>query len=79
MAKFAFEANKAAKALSATTTDYTNAALIYYQQGLSDSEIKKRTDITIKMANVTRDSAEVVSDQLTAVWNNFYKEGEKGL
>ena len=79
MAKFAVQANKAAKALSTTTTDYTNAALIYYQQGLSDSEIKERTEITIKMANVARQSAEIVSDQLTAVWNNFYKEGDKAL
>jgi hypothetical protein len=31
MAKFAVEANKAAKALSTTTTEYTNASLIYYQ------------------------------------------------
>jgi hypothetical protein len=31
MARFAEEANKAAKALSATTTEYTNASLIYYQ------------------------------------------------
>jgi TP901 family phage tail tape measure protein len=31
------------------------------------------------MANVARQSAEVVSDQLTAVWNNFYKEGEDSL
>jgi TP901 family phage tail tape measure protein len=79
MADFAKEANKAAKILSTTTTDYTNAALIYYQQGLSDSEIKERTEITIKMANVARQSAEVVSDQLTAVWNNFYKEGDRAL
>lgn len=33
MARFAEEANKAAKRLSTTTTDYTNASLIYYQQG----------------------------------------------
>lgn len=33
MAKFAEQANKAAKALSSTTLDYTNAALIYAQQG----------------------------------------------
>ena len=79
MAKFAEKANKAANALNTTTTNYTNAALIYYQQGLSDSEIEERTDITIKMANVARQSAEVVSDQLTAVWNNFYKQGEEGL
>jgi hypothetical protein len=31
MDKFALKANKAAKALSATTTEYSNAALIYYQ------------------------------------------------
>jgi hypothetical protein len=36
MADFAAEANKAAKALSTTTTEYTKASLIYYQQGLSD-------------------------------------------
>ena len=76
MAKFAKEANKSAKALNATTTEYTNASLIYYQQGLSDDEVKKRTDVTIKMANVSRESAQVVSDQMTAVWNNFAKGGE---
>lgn len=78
MAKFAQEANKAARALSATTTDYTNASLIYYQQGLNDQQVKERTNITIKMANVARESAEVVSDQMTAVWNNFY-DGSKSL
>jgi hypothetical protein len=31
MDKFAEKANKAAKALSSTTLDYTNASLIYYQ------------------------------------------------
>ena len=78
MAKFAKEANAAAKALSTSTTNYTKASLIYYQQGLSDQQVKERTDITIKMANVTRSSAEDVSDQMTAVWNNFY-DGSKSL
>jgi hypothetical protein len=31
MASFAEKANQAAKALSTTTTEYTNASLIYYQ------------------------------------------------
>ena len=39
MADFAREANKAAKTLGTTTTRYTDAALIYYQQGLSDEEV----------------------------------------
>jgi hypothetical protein len=51
MSKFAEGANRAAKALSTTTTEYTNASLIFYQQGLSDNEVAQRTDITIKMAN----------------------------
>ena len=78
MAKFAKQANTAAKALSTTTTEYTDAALIYYQQGLNDEQVKERTDITIKMANVARESAEIVSDQMTAVWNNFY-DGSQSL
>ena len=78
MAKFADQANRAAKELSTTTTAYTNASLIYYQQGLNDQQVKERTDITVKMANVARQSAETVSDQMTAVWNNFY-DGSKSL
>ena len=78
MATFAKEANKAAQALSTTTTEYTDASLIYYQQGLSDSEVAKRTEVTIKMANAAGQSAQIVSDQLTAVWNNFY-DGSKSL
>lgn len=71
MVRFAENANKSARQLSSTTLDYTNASLIYYQQGLSDEEVKKRTDVTIKMANVARESAQTVSDQMTAIWNNF--------
>ena len=76
MAEFAKQANRAAKNLSTTTTDYTNASLIYYQQGLPEDEIAKRTEITIKMANAAGVSAEKVSDQMTAVWNNFAEGGE---
>ena len=78
MAKFAEQANRAAKALSTTTTDYTKASLIYFQQGLSESEVKERTEITMKMAAVSRQSAEEVSNQMTAVWNNF-SDGTKTL
>ena len=78
MADFAEEANNAAQALSATTTEYTNASLIYYQQGLDDDAVKERTDATVKMANVTRESAEEVSQQMTAIWNNF-DNGSKSL
>ena len=78
MARFAKEANAAAQSLSTTTTAYTNASLIYYQQGLSDKEVKERTDVTVKMANVTGESAQTISEQMTAVWNNFY-DGSQSL
>lgn len=78
MAKFAEQANKAAKTLGTTTTRYTNAALIYYQQGLSDQEVQERTNATVKMANVTGENAENVSSYMTAIWNNF-DDGSKSM
>lgn len=78
MDKFAVKANQAAKALNTTTTEYAKASLIYFQQGLSDSQVEERTAITMKMANAAGASAETISDQLTAVWNNFY-DGSQSL
>ena len=78
MARFAEQANKAAKVLSTTTTNYTDASLIYYQQGLTDQEVLDRTETTIKMANVAGTTAETASQQLTAIWNNFY-DGSQSL
>lgn len=40
MANFAVQANNAAKELGATTTDYTNAALIFAQQGIGTKIFK---------------------------------------
>jgi TP901 family phage tail tape measure protein len=77
MENFAVSANKAAKALSTTTNEYTKASLIYFQQGLSDQEVTKRTQTTIKMANVTGEAAEDVSSYMTAVWNNFDNGSKK--
>ena len=78
MAKFAQSANAAAKQLSTTTNNYAKASLIFYQQGLSDADVKKRTDAVIKMANVTKESADDVSSYMTAIWNNF-DDGSKSL
>lgn len=78
MERFARYANEAAKNLGASTLDYTQGALIYYQQGLDEEQVKQRTDITLKMANVLETSAEEVSDYMTAIWNNF-ADGSKNL
>ena len=77
MDAFADRANKAAKALSVSTTAYTDAALIFYQQGLNDQEVEARTNVTMKMANITGQSATEVSSQMTAIWNNFAEGSEK--
>lgn len=78
MARFAEEANKAARSLSTTTTAYTDASLIFFQQGLPEAEVKSRTDAVIKMSNVTGEAAADVSSYMTAIWNNFAK-GNKDL
>lgn len=71
MERFAVQANKAAKELGSSTREYTNASLIYYQQGLSDEETAARTETTIKTANVTGQTGAEVSEQLTAIWNGY--------
>lgn len=76
LTQFAQSASKAAKELKTTTTEYAQAALIFYQQGLEGSAVKERTDAVIKMMHVTGQTAETVSNQMTAVWNNFYNGAE---
>ncbi len=77
MDKFAVKANNAAKALGASTTEYTEAALIYRQQGLGDEETEARTETTLKAANVTGQTGREVSEQLTAVWNGYKVTAEE--
>lgn len=82
MRDFSKDANEAAKALAVSTKDYTEGALIYYQQGLDDNTVKALTDITAKTANVTGQSMAEVSEQLTAVWNGYNvanEAAEKGF
>lgn len=67
MTRFAERANAVANNLGKGTNDYTRAALIYAQQGLGQKEIEEKTAITLKTANVTGQSAEEVSEELTAV------------
>ena len=71
MERFAQYANRAAKDLGTSTLDYTKAALIYYQQGLEGNAVTERTNTTLKLANVTGEAANQVSDYMTAIWNNF--------
>lgn len=79
MTRFAQQANKAAKELSTTTKAYTDASLIYFQQGDNAEMVAKKAAITTKAANVAFSaSAEEMSEMLTAVWNS-YQVGEAEL
>lgn len=78
LANFAKTASKAAKDLKTTTTAYAEAALIFYQQGLEGKAVEERTNAVIKMMHVTGQAAKTVSDQMTAVWNNF-EDGTRSL
>ena len=71
MRDFASEASNAALELGAATTQYTNASLVYAQQGLDPEEIEARARVTLMTANVTGQDAADVSEQLTSVWNGF--------
>ena len=71
MERFAVSANKAAKELGRSTLDYTKASTIFFQQGLDDIDVEARTQATLKAANVTGQTGEAVSEQLTAVWNGY--------
>lgn len=72
MRKFSLYANDAAKNLGKTTVDYTNAALIFAQQGYNLEDQKKMADLTLKVANTTRQTTAEVSEQLTS-WTNGYQ------
>lgn len=77
MERFAKVANTSAKNLGTSTRDYTQAALIYYQQGDNDATAQAKADVTLKTANVTGQSGQEVSEQLTAVWNGYKVSAEE--
>ena len=77
MERFAVRANQVAKDLGRSTKDFTEASLIYYQQGLGNEEAQARAEVTMKAANVTGQTGKEVSEQLTAVWNGYKVTAEE--
>lgn len=65
------------RALRVAAQDYAEAATIYYQQGLQDTEVQRRTEITIKAAQAANESTKAMSDMLTAVWNTYDMQGKE--
>lgn len=66
-----------AKELRIAANEYAQGALIFYQQGLNDDEVARRTEITVKAARAAGSSMEEMSSQLTAVWNTYKMTGDE--
>ncbi len=71
MREFAQYANEAAAALGNTTVAYTDAAMIYAQQGYNLEDQKQLADMTLKVANVTGQETSEVSEQMTSIINGY--------
>ena len=71
MAKMTQNTITAARDLRVAAKEYAEGALIFYQQGLGDTEVAQRTEITIKAAKAANQSVSEMSSQLTAIWNTY--------
>lgn len=68
---------QASKDLKVAAQEYAEGALIFYQQGLNDEEVARRTEITIKAAKSANQSVADMSSQLTSIWNNYRMIGDE--
>lgn len=78
MAGFVNKASELASALKVVTKEYTDASLIFFQQGLDTQEVVERTNVTVKLAKITGQSMSEIASRLTSIWNNF-NDGSKSL
>lgn len=77
MAGFLETSMDTAKGLGSVTNDYLKASEIYYQQGLSTSEVIERTNATVQAANISSQSVSSTADQATAILNGFNVEASR--
>ena len=79
MLAFADKANVAAKELKTTTLAYTQASLVFYQQGLAADAVQKMTEATIIGANIAGESTETMSELLTSTMNGYRLTAEEAM
>lgn len=79
MADFAIEANNAAKALKTSTVEYSDAALVYFQQGLAADDVRKMAEATVMGANIAGESTEEMSNLLTSTMNGYKMAADEAL
>lgn len=66
-----------AKNLNIAAKEYAEASLIFYQQGLGDEEVARRSETTVKAAKSAGESTEEMSKNLTTIWNTYQMQGER--
>ena len=71
MRDFSLYANEAAQSIGQTTTAFTDASLIFLQQGLDQDTSNQLADLTLRMANVTGQDAATASEQITSIMNGY--------
>ena len=76
MDEYAKSANQAAKALSSTTIDMTNASLVFAQQGFNLDQSQKLAEMSVKLANASQQDTATTSDQITAYMNAYNLSGD---
>lgn len=67
----------AARNLRIAAKEYAEGELIFYQQGLKDDEVQRRTEVTVKAAKAAGENVQQMSSELTSIWNNYKMMGEE--
>ena len=60
--------------MGASTLDYTNAALIYYQQGLETRDVMTLTEETLKLSKISGLDYATTTDYMTTALRGFKME-----
>lgn len=76
MNEFAQSANNAAKALSSTTVNMTDAALVFAQQGFDTSMSEQLAQRSTQLANISQQDTPTTSDQITTIMNAYDFTGD---
>lgn len=76
MNEFAQSANDAAKALSSTTVNMTDAALVFAQQGFDTSMSEQLAQRSTRLANISQQDTPTTSDQITTIMNAYDFTGD---
>ena len=76
MNEFAQSANDAAKALSSTTVNMTDAALVFAQQGFDTSMSATLAERSTQLANISQQDTPTTSDQITTIMNAYDFTGD---